>query len=130
MFALFFFLSSRRRHTSCALVTGVQTCALPILNSSVVAERELLEQIVRLWAAGLDCEVEMRELRDALSAQPAEAEGVQVVAYATPTEYGDWQRSEERRVGQECVGKFSSRRSPCHYKKKKYNPITDHKRDK
>src|SRR3546814_16840692 len=23
-------LSSRRRHTSCALVTGVQTCALPI----------------------------------------------------------------------------------------------------
>lgn len=46
------------------------------MNSSVVAERELLEQIVRLWAAGLDCEVEMRELRDALSAQPAEAEGV------------------------------------------------------
>src|SRR3546814_4822868 len=25
-----FFLSSRRRHTRCALVTGVQTCALPI----------------------------------------------------------------------------------------------------
>src|SRR3546814_7441748 len=27
------FLSSRRRHTMCALVTGVQTCALPILES-------------------------------------------------------------------------------------------------
>src|SRR3546814_10082955 len=27
---LFFLLSSRRRHTRCALVTGVQTCALPI----------------------------------------------------------------------------------------------------
>src|SRR3546814_1376720 len=26
-----FFFSSRRRHTICALVTGVQTCALPIL---------------------------------------------------------------------------------------------------
>src|SRR3546814_9201863 len=26
----FFFVSSRRRHTRCALVTGVQTCALPI----------------------------------------------------------------------------------------------------
>src|SRR3546814_5556451 len=26
----FFFFSSRRRHTLCALVTGVQTCALPI----------------------------------------------------------------------------------------------------
>src|SRR3546814_16792619 len=28
--AVFFFFSSRRRHTRCALVTGVQTCALPI----------------------------------------------------------------------------------------------------
>src|SRR3546814_11027026 len=27
---LVFFFSSRRRHTRCALVTGVQTCALPI----------------------------------------------------------------------------------------------------
>src|SRR3546814_2245359 len=27
---ILFFFSSRRRHTSCALVTGVQTCALPI----------------------------------------------------------------------------------------------------
>src|SRR3546814_18356616 len=29
-----FFFSSRRRHTRCALVTGVQTCALPILTCS------------------------------------------------------------------------------------------------
>src|SRR3546814_3236876 len=28
----FFFFSSRRRHTRCALVTGVQTCALPICD--------------------------------------------------------------------------------------------------
>src|SRR3546814_8145757 len=28
------FFSSRRRHTRCALVTGVQTCALPILFSA------------------------------------------------------------------------------------------------
>src|SRR3546814_6481541 len=34
---LFFFFSSRRRHTRCALVTGVQTCALPISS----AERAL-----------------------------------------------------------------------------------------
>src|SRR3546814_4335295 len=27
-----FFCSSRRQHTRCALVTGVQTCALPIYN--------------------------------------------------------------------------------------------------
>src|SRR3546814_16846165 len=31
---LLFFFSSRRRHTSCALVTGVQTCALPISHAS------------------------------------------------------------------------------------------------
>src|SRR3546814_8497820 len=30
-FSFHFFFSSRRRHTRCALVTGVQTCALPIL---------------------------------------------------------------------------------------------------
>src|SRR3546814_11678947 len=30
---LYFFFSSRRRHTSFALVTGVQTCALPILEA-------------------------------------------------------------------------------------------------
>src|SRR3546814_3590714 len=30
MFVFFFFFSIRRRHTRCALVTGVQTCALPI----------------------------------------------------------------------------------------------------
>src|SRR3546814_4776078 len=28
-----FFFSSRRRHTRCALVTGVQTCALPIFGN-------------------------------------------------------------------------------------------------
>src|SRR3546814_2848233 len=30
-----FFFSSRRRHTRCALVTGVQTCALPILKKGI-----------------------------------------------------------------------------------------------
>src|SRR3546814_6790682 len=33
MFLIFFF-SSRRRHTRCALVTGVQTCALPISRAA------------------------------------------------------------------------------------------------
>src|SRR3546814_4342943 len=38
-FTFFFFFSSRRRHTRCALVTGVQTCALPICQSLRLAER-------------------------------------------------------------------------------------------
>src|SRR3546814_8967750 len=33
LFFFLFFFSSRRRHTRCALVTGVQTCALPISAS-------------------------------------------------------------------------------------------------
>src|SRR3546814_17845848 len=39
---MFFFFSSRRRHTRCALVTGVQTCALPIspaLDNQTSAKR-------------------------------------------------------------------------------------------
>src|SRR3546814_5699626 len=37
----YFFFSSRRRHTRCALVTGVQTCALPIcpISTPEVAAR-------------------------------------------------------------------------------------------
>src|SRR3546814_20639422 len=33
-----FFFSSRRRHTSCALVTGVQTCALPISGPDLLRQ--------------------------------------------------------------------------------------------
>src|SRR3546814_12761357 len=40
----FFFFSSRRRHTRCALVTGVQTCALPIYNACInLGERALVD---------------------------------------------------------------------------------------
>src|SRR3546814_10227401 len=38
-FCCFFFFSSRRRHTRCALVTGVQTCALPIYFGRVFPAR-------------------------------------------------------------------------------------------
>src|SRR3546814_10114498 len=37
-----FFFSSRRRHTRCALVTGVQTCALPISRRSKPSSRTTL----------------------------------------------------------------------------------------
>src|SRR3546814_5619784 len=39
-----FFFSSRRRHTRCALVTGVQTCALPI--SKVTNVRQIATLMV------------------------------------------------------------------------------------
>src|SRR3546814_4916264 len=40
-----FLLSSRRRHTRCALVTGVQTCALPISDEIT---RDALENLIEL----------------------------------------------------------------------------------
>src|SRR3546814_21152347 len=43
-----FFFSSRRRHTRCALVTGVQTCALPIYRN-----------IARRAAVGRDRQAEL-----------------------------------------------------------------------
>src|SRR3546814_7568115 len=40
---LVFFFSSRRRHTRCALVTGVQTCALPISVGAIIrAKRSIV----------------------------------------------------------------------------------------
>src|SRR3546814_1433005 len=50
MFVFRFFFSSRRRHTSCALVTGVQTCALPILSViSIVALARWLSIRFQRW---------------------------------------------------------------------------------
>src|SRR3546814_4640371 len=43
-----FFFSSRRRHTRCALVTGVQTCALPIYLLKDAAGRKFGPAL--LWA--------------------------------------------------------------------------------
>src|SRR3546814_10250036 len=83
-----FFFSSRRRHTRCALVTGVQTCALPICSRC--RKRGGL-----LWFVP----------RAGLRLTTADAE------------LGT--RSEERRVGKECVSTCRSRWSPYHSKKHK-----------
>src|SRR3546814_7897445 len=44
---LSFFFSSRRRHTRCALVTGVQTCALPISDQDDCLVRQLVPPVDR-----------------------------------------------------------------------------------
>src|SRR3546814_11765807 len=44
LFLFFFFFSSRRRHTRCALVTGVQTCALPISSAAGWSRRRRLDR--------------------------------------------------------------------------------------
>src|SRR3546814_9248462 len=48
---IFFFFSSRRRHTRCALVTGVQTCALPIsctLDQKLLAPRAATTEVTSI----------------------------------------------------------------------------------
>src|SRR3546814_9402990 len=45
-----FFFSSRRRHTRCALVTGVQTCALPIWLSDRENRTGAFVVLVFAWA--------------------------------------------------------------------------------
>src|SRR3546814_4189955 len=70
----YFFFSSRRRHTRCALVTGVQTCALPISSyfqrhgwqpgeAVVSAARVKGEQAEQGLAPGLDPLNNVGELR-------------------------------------------------------------------
>src|SRR3546814_5215534 len=78
-----FFFSSRRRHTRCALVTGVQTCALPIY---VLAQAPTIRLDYVLFFG------------PSSSLAPANARV----------------RSEERRVGKECVSTCRSRWSPYH----------------
>src|SRR3546814_7962653 len=48
----FFLFSSRRRHTRCALVTGVQTCALPIYGDDAGPVAKLLEDLIVLVEQG------------------------------------------------------------------------------
>src|SRR3546814_4988848 len=102
----FFFLSIRRRHTRCALVTGVQTCALPIwaalilvalLSKARVASLSfaswLTHQIIR--AGMMLAEVGPHFIRSHI-ARNCSAET----------------SSDERRVGTECVSTGRSRWSP------------------
>src|SRR3546814_5466385 len=96
---LFFFFSSIRRHTRCALVTGVQTCALPIYFDLVAVQevRGDLEALPRLLLKGHE-ELSAYILREGIDREFDLA----------------FSRSEERRVGKECVSTCRSRWSPYH----------------
>src|SRR3546814_17684397 len=123
LFSLFFFVffSSRRRHTRCALVTGVQTCALPIcLPEGYQVEDVLVSECVldeSVPMSNLDGEVD--EIR-AVSIEEAwsllEAGRFTIEAELVVL---DGLRSDERRVGNECVSTCRSRGAPFNKKKKK-----------
>src|SRR3546814_10741149 len=98
------FFSSRGRHTSCALVTGVQTCALPIseerdmTDSAQPTIRQLIQSGTFIVAPGVF---------DGISARIADSmdfHAVYMTGYGTTS-------SEQRRVGKECVSTVRSRLS-------------------
>src|SRR3546814_4440624 len=70
MSLVLFFFSSRRRHTRCALVTGVQTCALPICADKLTPDAlEEIETRLLLADAGIDAtEWLMERLRNEVNA--------------------------------------------------------------
>src|SRR3546814_10107006 len=98
-----FFCSSRRRHTRCALVTGVQTCALPIL-------------LIIFYAFFTFARLEIFKMLPSsffpLAIMILAVLGSIVFGLATPSEAAAMGRSEERRVGKECVSTCRSRWSP------------------
>src|SRR3546814_8246430 len=96
-----FFFSSRRRHTRCALVTGVQTCALPIYLAVAHAGQP-----------------PGNRLRGREQAQRAPDPARPGAARLQRRAHQD--RSEERRVGKECVSTCRSRWSTYHSKKNMY----------
>src|SRR3546814_20584897 len=123
LFVVLFFFSSRRRHTRCALVTGVQTCALPI--SAISASQ--LQIIKDLWGGELppfDSIEEVNELLDTLvqglwNDLTRHQKRSQPFRLTRPST----ERSEERRVGKECISPCSTGGSPYTYKKQKqHNP--------
>src|SRR3546814_3532057 len=81
-----FFFSSRRRHTRCALVTGVQTCALPILvrRAEIGGEDDGAVGIgndVGIVRRRFDGERHRQRQRDPIARAPAAAEqGIAVAA--------------------------------------------------
>src|SRR3546814_2775965 len=104
---LLFFFSSRRRHTRCALVTGVQTCALPIslmiLETEEHAKARGATIHARLLGSGITSDGYhiVAPHPEGLGAARAMTRAIEM-------------RSEERRVGKECVSTCRSRGSPYH----------------
>src|SRR3546814_10372480 len=135
IYMCFCFFSSRRRHTRCALVTGVQTCALPICfrpfrggkkhqpqDSYALrcmpqvhgAVRDALAQAQRVIDIELNAVTDNPLLfPDLTDARQIEDQVVSAGHFhGMPLALA--MRSEERRVGKECVSTCRSRWSPYH----------------
>src|SRR3546814_1129561 len=113
----FFFFSSRRRHTRCALVTGVQTCALPISQEALRTGATWITDdwtaLVRLAEIDIIVECTGNPIAAVEHCLAAFDQGKHVVNVTVEAD-AFCGRSEERRVGKECVSTVRSRWSPDH----------------
>src|SRR3546814_1838966 len=105
-----FFFSSRRRHTRCALVTGVQTCALPIYRRGGQAVAGLLG-VAGLQSVGADVAVEQRVAVALADVAPGELLLPVVVIVLGMVQ--DRALGEGRQVAQ--TGRASCRERVCQY---------------
>src|SRR3546814_4237458 len=105
---LIFFFPSRRRHTRCALVTGVQTCALPISEFE-----ELLGDLEGHLMALQSGEGDNNTLNAVFRAIHSIKGGAGAFGFDRLVAFAHI-RSEERRVGKECVSTCRSRWSSYH----------------
>src|SRR3546814_10736621 len=91
---LLFFFSSRRRHTRCALVTGVQTCALPIFGYAierlVAGAPEWLPTACYVAAYFFGGFFTLREAIDNLRMKKFEIDTLMLVAAAGAAALGAW----------------------------------------
>src|SRR3546814_10529377 len=99
LFLLCFFFSSRRRHTRCALVTGVQTCALPISFNVMPAQAGRYFNKIQCF-----CFTEQ-------TLQPGQQVSMPVLYYVDPAALED-----ERMQGvEQKTGRASCRERVCQY---------------
>src|SRR3546814_8241639 len=103
-----FLFSSRRRHTSCAVVTGVQTCSLPIFLLlhivGIIAEKGFGDAAVRSLAVVVFGGADFRQHQ-----RHHAVEQLRITPEHMKRLIEDHMRSEERRVGKEWVSTFRSR---------------------
>src|SRR3546814_12974684 len=127
-----FFFSSRRRHTRCALVTGVQTCALPISRhdnrlavsaTPSMASAWLVPRLGGFLAAHPQVEISLQSTESVVdfSREPQNVAALRIGLGQWPGVvsehlFGEWlvaMRSEERRVGKEGGSTCRSRWATC-----------------
>src|SRR3546814_2622843 len=113
---VFFFCSSRRGHTRCALVIGVQTCALPIVAADVSFAEARDDFAILLVAGGPALPVAapdpaltqwLRRAPDRAAIYGSVCTGAFALGHA-----GLLDRSGQRRTGKECGSPCRSRCSP------------------